>query len=193
MRVVCDTGPVFHLIEASLLDLLLKAGEIHIPSTVDSELTDLLRQSWKKQKPPWITIDPLTPEENENVESLTLSGLLDPGEAGAILLAKRLKADWFLTDDTAARLFAGSMGLEVHGYAGCRPLGRSGRAPRLRSIGKSARTDQSNVTLDIAGHHDGSAQSVGQDVRIKQAGLLLRTGTNWNRSIRVMSPEDIGG
>lgn len=118
MRVVCDTGPVFHLIEASLLDLLPKVGEIHIPSTVDSELTELLRQSWKKQKPQWIHIEPLTPEENENAESLTVSGLLNPGEAGAILLAKRLKADWLLTDDTAARLFAGSMGLEVHGTLG---------------------------------------------------------------------------
>jgi len=118
MRVVCDTGPVFHLIEASLLNLLPKAGEVYIPTIVDSELTDLLRQSWKKQKPQWINIEPLTPEENQNVESLTLSGLLDPGEAGAILLAKRLKADWLLTDDTAARLFAGSMGLEVHGTLG---------------------------------------------------------------------------
>lgn len=118
MRVVCDTGPVFHLIEASLLELLPKTGEVHIPSVVDSELTDLLRQSWKKQKPQWLTIDPLTPEESENIDSLTQSGLLDPGEAGAILLAKRLKADWLLTDDTAARLFAGSMGLEAHGTLG---------------------------------------------------------------------------
>lgn len=118
MLVVCDTGPVFHLIEASLLDLLPKAGAIHIPPAVDAELTDLLRQSWKKRKPHWIHIEPLTPEENENVESLTLTGLLDPGEAGAILLAKRLKTDWLLTDDTAARLFAGSMGLEVHGTLG---------------------------------------------------------------------------
>jgi len=118
MRVVCDTGPVFHLIEASLLDLLSKAGEIHIPSTVDSELADLLRQSWKKQKPQWINIGHLSLEENENIDSLTQSGLLDPGEAGAILLAKRLKADWLLTDDTAARLFASSAGLEVHGTLG---------------------------------------------------------------------------
>ncbi len=118
MRVVCDTGPVFHLIEASLLELLPKAGEVHIPSIVDSELTDLLRQPWKKQKPQWLTIDPLTPEESENIDSLTQSGLLDPGEAGAILLAKRLKADWLLTDDTAARLFADSLGLEVHGTLG---------------------------------------------------------------------------
>lgn len=118
MLVACDTGPVLHLREASLLELLHKAGEIHIPSIVDSELTDLLRQSWKNQKPQWINIDSLTPEENKNVDSLTQSGLLDPGEAGAILLAKRLKADWLLTDDTAARLFAGSAGLEVHGTLG---------------------------------------------------------------------------
>jgi hypothetical protein len=129
MRVVCDTGPVFHLIEASLLDLLLKAGEIHIPSTVDSELTDLLRQSWKQQKPQRITIEPLSPEENDNVESLTLSGLLKPR--------------------------------------------RSRRDPACEAA--HAQTDQSDVTLDIPRHHDGSAQSFGQDVRIRQIGLLRTT------------------
>jgi predicted nucleic acid-binding protein len=33
-------------------------------------------------------------------------------------LARRLRADWFLTDDAAARLFAQSLGIEVHGSLG---------------------------------------------------------------------------
>ena len=39
-------------------------------------------------------------------------------EAEAIALAKQLDADWFLTDDSAARLFAEAAGLETHGSLG---------------------------------------------------------------------------
>mgnify|MGYP001571998436 FL=1 len=47
-----------------------------------------------------------------------LAGLLDLGEAEAIVLSKRLKPDWFLTDDVEARIFANSLGIEVHGSLG---------------------------------------------------------------------------
>ena len=40
------------------------------------------------------------------------------GEAEAIVLSKRLNPDWFLTDDTEARILANSMGIEVHGSLG---------------------------------------------------------------------------
>jgi predicted nucleic acid-binding protein len=43
---------------------------------------------------------------------------LDAGEAEAIALARQVQADWFLTDDAAARLFAQALGLEVHGALG---------------------------------------------------------------------------
>jgi predicted nucleic acid-binding protein len=46
------------------------------------------------------------------------AGLLDAGEAEAIALARQLSADWLLTDDTAARLFAQEQGFEVHGSLG---------------------------------------------------------------------------
>ena len=68
-RVVCDTGPILHLREAGLLDLLSKT-------------------------------------------------LPHQGESEAVILAQRLKVDWLLTDDTAARVFANAMGLEVHGSLG---------------------------------------------------------------------------
>jgi len=44
--------------------------------------------------------------------------LLDLGEAEAIALAHQIQADWLLTDDAAARLFAQALGLEVHGSVG---------------------------------------------------------------------------
>ncbi len=40
--VVCDTGPILHLQEAALLDLLEKAGEIIAPAAVEQELKSLL-------------------------------------------------------------------------------------------------------------------------------------------------------
>ena len=52
------------------------------------------------------------------LSSLFLAGLLGFGEAEAIILAKRLKPDWFLTDDIEARIFANSLGIEVHGSVG---------------------------------------------------------------------------
>ena len=45
-------------------------------------------------------------------------GLLHAGEAEAIALTRQTRADWFLTDDATARLFAQSLGIEVHGSLG---------------------------------------------------------------------------
>jgi len=44
--------------------------------------------------------------------------LLDSGEAEALALVNQIHADWFLTDDAAARLLAQSLNLEVHGSLG---------------------------------------------------------------------------
>ena len=115
--VVCDTGPVLHLMEAGLLHLLKEAGKIYIPNSVEAELVEISPQ-WGKERPRWITIKVLTLNEAKEAEFLFLSGLLDLGEAEAIMLSKRLKAKWLLTDDTEARMFAASLGIEVHGSLG---------------------------------------------------------------------------
>lgn len=115
--IVCDTGPILHLQEARLLELLQKAGKVYIPKMVDIEMNELY-PLWRKHRPEWITIEPLLPDETEQTESLFLSGLLGFGEAEAIVLAKRLKPEWFLTDDTEARIFASYLGMEVHGSLG---------------------------------------------------------------------------
>jgi hypothetical protein len=41
-QVVCDTGPVLHLLEAQALELLQLAGEIYIPKAVTAELAYLM-------------------------------------------------------------------------------------------------------------------------------------------------------
>ena len=46
------------------------------------------------------------------------AGDLHAGEAEALVLARRKKSDWFLTDDATTRLFVSLLGLEVHGSLG---------------------------------------------------------------------------
>jgi hypothetical protein len=45
-------------------------------------------------------------------------GVIHTGEAEALVLARRKKADWFLTDDSTTRLFVSLLGMEVHGSLG---------------------------------------------------------------------------
>jgi len=115
--IVSDTGPILHLSEANLLELLQNAGKVHIPQMVDTEMAELY-PPWMNHKPAWIVINPLSPDELKGAESLYLAGLMDFGEAEAIVLTKRFKPDWFLTDDVEARIFANSLGIEVHGSLG---------------------------------------------------------------------------
>lgn len=58
-NIVCDTGPVLHLSEAGLLELLRLPGEAHIPDAVHAELIELLQPSWEHQRPPWLSVDAL--------------------------------------------------------------------------------------------------------------------------------------
>ena len=115
--IFCDTGPLLHLREIGLLDLLEKAGKIVIPKAINIELLEI-DSSWKDEKPPWVSVQELPLMANGKISALYTSGLLDRGEAEAIVLAQYLKADWFFTDDASARTFANVIGIEVHGTLG---------------------------------------------------------------------------
>jgi len=114
-RVVSNTGPLLHLSEAHALQILSYAGEIHIPKAVEVEMSRL-DSAW--QTPRWITVDSLDALQQSRAQTWQQAGLLDRGEAEAIALAQQIQADWLLTDDAAARLFAQALGLEVHGSLG---------------------------------------------------------------------------
>ena len=115
--VVCDTGPILHLSEANALHLLEPAGRIVVPPAVHEELAGWM-PSWPERKPDWLRLHDLNPQAATESRGLWEAGILDRGEADALALARQLHADWFLTDDAAARLLAEQLGLEAHGSLG---------------------------------------------------------------------------
>jgi len=114
---VCDTGPLLHLGEAGVRNLLSPAGDIHIPSAVDLEMRGY-EASWHVHRPAWLHVTQLDSGPALEARAWQQAGLLHYGEAQAIALARQLRADWLLTDDAAARLLAQSLGMEVHGSLG---------------------------------------------------------------------------
>lgn len=117
MRIVCDTGPLLHLREAGILSILGRAGRVHIPPAVQSEIL-AHDPRWAVERPAWVDIVPLEPAFAAEASNWLRAGLLDQGEAQALALASQLTADWFLTDDTAARMLAQRQRQEVHGSLG---------------------------------------------------------------------------
>ena len=114
---MCDTSVLLHLTEADALPLLSRMGDICVPGAVDVEMTHH-SAVWRNEKPSWIHVHSLTASLLKEATAWCQAGLLDPGEAEAIALVRPINADWLLTDDAAARLFAQSLGIEVHGSLG---------------------------------------------------------------------------
>lgn len=114
--VVCDAGPVIHLHEAGLLHLLKACGSIHVPALVHEEIcaNTSLESNW----PDWIEVVRLNYDAVKHATFLNRSGDLHGGESEAFVLCEDIKANWLLTDDAAARLFAATLGMEVHGSLG---------------------------------------------------------------------------
>jgi len=52
-RIVCDTGPLLHLGEAGVRDLLASAGDVHIPPAVDFEIRGY-EADWQIRRPAWL-------------------------------------------------------------------------------------------------------------------------------------------
>jgi predicted nucleic acid-binding protein len=106
-----------HLHEAQELAILMHAGEVSIPPVVDLELLEH-DPVWRLHRPPWVQVARLTEPHAQVATTWQQAGLLGAGEAEAIALAQQVQADWLLTDDAAARLFAQALGIEVHGSLG---------------------------------------------------------------------------
>ena len=114
--IVCDSGPVIHLHEAGILPLLQKIGEVFLPQRVQLEVSSIINLG--KDWPEWLQVIHLSRDELKEAKMWTKIGDLHEGEAEAFVLARSLKVDWLLTDDSSARFFASNMGLEVHGSLG---------------------------------------------------------------------------
>jgi len=114
--VVCDAGPIIHLYEAHCLVLLKATGNLYLPQRVFNEAQAALQM--KDPWPEWLRAISLSPHEQQEAGMWKEVGDLHAGEAEALVLARREKADWFLTDDSATRLFVSLLGMEVHGSLG---------------------------------------------------------------------------
>lgn len=118
MVVVADTSVLLNLCRVQLEDLLPQLfGEVWIPPMVEHEFkqlagvsprfTGLVLPAWVKlSSPP--TIPPM----------VTACANLDPGETEALALAMKLRADYILVDDHAARVAARQLQQRSTGIGG---------------------------------------------------------------------------
>ena len=117
-RLIADTGPLLHLHEAGGLHLVPLIGKVSVPRIVLEELQKHAPDLWPHDLPAWVKQVPLTTASRRRAQSWAQAGLLHAGEAEALALAEAVHADWFLTDDAAARLLAKTLGIAAHGSLG---------------------------------------------------------------------------
>jgi hypothetical protein len=110
MIVVSDTSAITSLLQIGLVELLSRIySDVFIPEAVRDEL---LREH--PSIPKFIRCQ----SASNRAEVQRLLAELDLGEAEAIILAKELKADELLIDETAGRRVAAREGVNVIGLLG---------------------------------------------------------------------------
>jgi predicted nucleic acid-binding protein len=114
--VIADAGPVIHLEELGCLELLGDFGKVIIPEMVWQEV-ERHRPMTLKSAGDWCVRQ--SPRQHSNIVSaLTPLYGLHAGEQEALHLCAEFGGCLLLTDDTAARLAAKSLGIAAHGTLG---------------------------------------------------------------------------
>jgi predicted nucleic acid-binding protein len=114
ITVVCDAGPVIHLHELDMLDLLKGFQSLLIPHAVSEEIIQHRTIAFTDFG---FTIKP-DPQPDAALHEIQRIFCLHKGEMAAIGLALQNPPCLFLTDDAAARLAAHQFRVEVHGTIG---------------------------------------------------------------------------
>ena len=134
--VVCDAGPLIHLDEVGCLDLLSDFSRVLVPSTVWTEVQRHREQALQNRNVELIRIVPIAPEPPA-LEALGVIFSLHVGEWEALRVALENPSSVLLTDDTAARLAAGNLGIRTHGTVGI----------LVRSIRRNQRSKQQVLSI----------------------------------------------
>lgn len=116
LEVVCDAGPLIHLDEIGLLDLLSDFQAVYVPVQVWTEVErhrpSALQSVVDLKK---VTVEVLL---DSRLQTLVRTLSLDIGEQAALSLMASQPASVLLTDDAAARLAAKALGFRSHGTIG---------------------------------------------------------------------------
>lgn len=111
MIVVSDTSAILNLAKIGRLEILrLLYDRVSIPAAVASELADATALA----DHPWLAIEAARDESRV----MQLTGVLDRGEAEAIVLALELRASLLLIDEKRGRRVAEALGLRITGLLG---------------------------------------------------------------------------
>jgi len=134
--VVCDAGPLIHLDEVGCLDLLSDFSEILIPEAV---LVEIQRHRPGSLAAAGILFrrvasGAVVPAE---LEAIAKVFTLHTGEWEALRVALAHPSGILLSDDTAARLAAGNLGIQTHGTIGI----------LVRAIRRKSRTKEEILTI----------------------------------------------
>lgn len=130
--VVCDAGSLIHLDELGCLDLLADFSAVLVSEAVWMEV---MKHRPSALNHPAVTLQRVRPASPEPpaLGSLALVLSLHTGEWEALRVALEHRPGMLLTDDTAARLAAGNLGIVTHGT-----IGILVRAIRRKQRSKSA-------------------------------------------------------
>ncbi|MCG8478547.1 MAG: hypothetical protein MI724_05580 [Spirochaetales bacterium] len=140
--VVCDAGPLIHLDELDCADLLSDFSHCIVAPAVWEEVSRHRPAVLARTDIPFSRPE-VVPSPTPTVQALLHAFDLHPGEREALVLAATDPATLFLTDDTAARVAASSLGITVHGSLGV----------LIRSVRRGLRsTEQVLATLRAIPH-----------------------------------------
>ena len=115
--VIADAGPIIHLDELNSLSLLTGFDKIIIPETVWHEVQHHRPQALHHAADlAFVRLSAL--DFSPQVDALTPIYTLHAGEQEALHLCVEFKNSLLITDDTAARLAAKSLGVAAHGTLG---------------------------------------------------------------------------
>jgi predicted nucleic acid-binding protein len=115
--VVLDAGPLIHLDELSVLNLLDDFSELLVPDEVWNEVERHRPRLFDSSN---LVMTRIHPQKRYSPALVALSQLfpLHAGETQALQIAAEQEVDLLLSDDTAARLAAQQLDIPVHGSLG---------------------------------------------------------------------------
>lgn len=127
--VVADAGPLIHLDELGCIGLLADFPTVRVPETVWAEVMHHRPQALQCTEVRWLKC---ASQASRQVAALAQIYTLHTGEHEALNLCVAMPGALLLTDDTAARLAAKTLGIQAHGS-----LGLLIRAIRRRQLSKN--------------------------------------------------------